>query len=482
MPKTPKAEEGRALNSPQIFEVGAMPAALLTLKCGCQQRGRRVQLRERGLLVAGVKLFKIRKLGAGGQGEVWLAREGDTPELVVLKHPLDTLDVSEGSADRARFEREARIQSTLRHDGIMPILRIYKTPVGPIFVMPYAEMSLQQKLDSGPLTEAESVSIVLAIADAVGYAHSEGVLHRDLKPANILFLNGRWVVSDFGLCRDVNSDSVTITQSKTVVGSVAYMAPEQYDDAHEVTESADILSIGRIFYHCLTGKVPFPYFRRDLIPAKFRYLITRSVAEEPSDRYQTVSEFQQELELLVTEDADLDPPMERARELNAASLEGDPQATLSLARLLVEKEDDEVFYKDFVPALSVETLEKMEAHAPQEFRQIVSTFDRYCEGGHPFSYTDVIAKFFRNVGLVAPGDDYVIRRLVLRRILIVGASHNRFYIGEMFASIVSKMREVEDILLVVSLLREFPDEARFMAYYLRQHSLPTAIATALPAE
>lgn len=432
--------------------------------------------------MAGVKLFKIRKLGAGGQGEVWLAREGQSRELVVLKRPLHSLDVSEGSADRARFEREVRIQSTLRHDGIMPILRMYKTPTGPLFTMPYAEMSLEQKLANGPLTEADSVSVVLAIADAVGYAHSEGVLHRDLKPANILFLNDRWVVSDFGLCRDVNSDSVTITQSKTVVGSVAYMAPEQFDDAHDVSESADILSIGRIFYHCLTGKVPFPYFRSELIPAKFRYLITRSVAEDPAARYQAVGEFQRELELLVTGTPDLTPPMERARILNAESLEGDSEATLSLARLLVEMADDEVFYKDFVPALSVETLREIETNAPHEFRQIVSTFDQFSEGSHPFSYTDVIARFFRDVAFVAPNDDYVIRRLVLRRILVVGASHNRFFIGEMFASIVSKMKDAEDILLVASLLREFPEEARFVSFYLRQHSLPTAIAAALPAE
>ncbi|MBM7169108.1 serine/threonine protein kinase [Streptomyces sp. G44] len=432
--------------------------------------------------MAGVKLFKIRKLGAGGQGEVWLAREGQSGDIVVLKRPLDSLEITEGSADRARFEREVRIQSTLRHDGIMPILRIYRTRTGPLFTMPYAEMSLEQKLVNGPLTETESVDIILTIADAVEFAHSEGVLHRDLKPANILFLNGRWVVSDFGLCRDVNSDSATITQSKTVVGSVAYMAPEQYDDAHEVTESADILSIGRIFYHCLTGKVPFPYFRPELIPAKFRYLITRSVAEEPSARYQTVSEFRQELELLFTGAPDLTPPMERARALNAESLEGDSEATLSLARLLVEKVDDEVFYKDFVPALSVETLSEIEKHAPQEFRQIVSAFDQFCEGSHPFSYTDAIAKFFRNVAFVAPDDDYAIRRRVLRRILIVGASHNRFFIGEMFASIVSKMKEAEDILLVASLLREHPEEARFMSFYLRQHSLPTAIMAALPPE
>ncbi|MGA5064502.1 serine/threonine-protein kinase [Streptomyces exfoliatus] len=429
-----------------------------------------------------VRFTRKKKLGAGGQGEVWLVRDDQTSAEAVLKLPLESIDTSEGSPERARFEREVRIQSRLRHDGIMPILGIYRNAKGPFFTMPLAQASLEERLAAGPMTEEEGIQIIATICEAMEFAHSEGVLHRDLKPANILLLDGRWVVSDFGLCRDVNSDSLTITQVNTIVGSVAYMAPEQYDNAHEVAASADVFSIGRIFYYCLTGKPPFPYVKQDLIPPKFRYVITKAVSEEPTSRHQTVGEFRRELELLATEVHDLTPPMERARSLNMASLEGDAIATRALVKLLVENAEDEIFYKDFVPALSVDTLEELYNSSPSEFRQIVSTFDRFSEGGHPFSYTDVIADFFRKVGLVADDDDYYLRRMALRRILIVGGSHNRFYVGEMFARIISRMKRREDLVLVESLLRENSSDARFMAPYLRQYSLPGIIADALPGE
>lgn len=427
--------------------------------------------------MAGNRFRKVRKLGAGGQGEVWLVRNSSNEQLV-MKHPLASADVSEGSPERARFQREARIQSTLRHPGIMPILGIYRSAAHLFFTMPYASTSLEDRLKSGALSEVESVEIILKIADSIEYAHSEGVLHRDLKPANILLVSDKWVVSDFGLCLDVNSDSITITQSKTVVGSVAYMAPEQFDNAHEVTETADVLSIGKIFYHCLTGKIPFPYFQKELIPAKFRYIVVKCVAEDPLQRYQTVGEFKRELELLATSAPDLTPPMERARVLNAKSLEGKRQATKELAKILIENSDDEIFYKEFVTYLSADTLAAIRSVAGEEFGQIVDAFEQYSEGSHPFSYTDDIANFFANV--IRVSSDFEIRRKAFRKMLIVGADHNRFYVGQTFAKVVASLKGSGDVAMISGLLRDHPAESEFMVFYLRQHSLAPAILAALP--
>ncbi|MGW9132017.1 serine/threonine protein kinase [Streptomyces sp. NPDC055681] len=424
------------------------------------------------------RFHKIRKIGAGGQGEVFLVREEYTSAVVVLKRPLSGSDLDAGSQEMVRFHREARIQSKLVHPGIMPILGIYRGSKGPSFTMPQAETSLEEVLTSGAVPEMEATEMILAVADAIEYAHSEGVLHRDLKPANILLLNGTWVVSDFGLCLDINSDSLTITQSNTIVGSVAYMAPEQYDDAHEVTASADIFSMGRIFYHALTGKSPFPYMRQDEIPRKFRYLINKSASESPLSRYQTVAEFRHELELLTTGAPNQTDPMETARALNTECLEGDSRAAVQLARLLIENAEDEIFYKDFVPFLPLDSLAAIETYATLEFKQIVLTFDYLSEGGHPFTYTDNIAHFFRNV--VIASTDFELRRVALHRILIVGASHNRFYIGGLFAELVANLGDVDDTILIASLLRENPHEARFMASYLRQHSISPHILKALP--
>ncbi|MFD7920703.1 serine/threonine-protein kinase [Streptomyces sp. NPDC059740] len=424
------------------------------------------------------RFHKIRKLGAGGQGEVLLVREESTSTIVALKRPLADANLDAGSREMARFQREARIQSKLTHPGIMPILGIYRNATGPSFTMPRAETSLEEVLKSGPISEMEATNIILVVADAIDYAHREGVLHRDLKPANILLLDKGWVVSDFGLCLDMNSNSLTITQSNTVVGSVAYMAPEQYDDAHEITASADIFSIGRIFYHMLTGKSPFPYMRLEQVPRKFRYLISKSVSESPSSRYQKMAEFRNELELLTSEAPSGTDLMEAARALNTECIEGDERAAAQLARLLIENAEDEIFYKDFVPFLPADSLAAMEVYSTREFKRIVLRFDELSEGDHPFTYTDKIANFFRNVVIVST--DFELRRAALRRILIVGASHNRFYIGGVFADLVEALGDMDDVMLIASLLRENPHEARFMASYLRQRSVSSRIVNALP--
>ncbi|MFD3845232.1 serine/threonine-protein kinase [Streptomyces microflavus] len=424
------------------------------------------------------RFHKIRKIGAGGQGEVFLVREEYTSAVVVIKRPLPGSGLDADSHEMARFYREARIQSKLSHPGIMPILGIYRGSKGPSFTMPQAETSLDEILKAGAVSEIEATEMILAVADAIEYAHSEGVLHRDLKPANILLLDDAWVVADFGLCLDMNSDSLTITQSNTIVGSVAYMAPEQYDDAHEVTASADVFSLGRIFYHALTGKSPFPYMRQDGIPRKFRYLINKSVSESPQQRYQTVAEFRHELELLTASAPNQTNPMEAARALNAECLEGGSGAAVRLARLLIDSADDEIFYKDFIPFLPLDSLAAMEAYATLEFKEIVFAFDSMSEGSHPFTYTDSIARFFRNVVIVST--DFELRRVALRRILMVGANHNRFYIGGLFAELVANLRDMDDAILIASLLRENPYEARFMASYLRQHSISPHILKALP--
>jgi serine/threonine protein kinase len=119
--------------------------------------------------------------------------------------------------------------------------------------MPEAEMTLEDFIKRKPsgVDPTDAAEIVLTVIDAIEYAHEQGVYHRDLKPANILLLDGRWVVGDFGMCRDLTSDSTTITRSNTVVGTVAYIAPEQYDDGHVIDASADVYALGKVFIHLL---------------------------------------------------------------------------------------------------------------------------------------------------------------------------------------------------------------------------------------
>ncbi|MFG2954301.1 serine/threonine-protein kinase [Streptomyces sp. NPDC048291] len=427
-----------------------------------------------------VRFQKIEQMPGGGYGAVWRAINLATDDEVVMKFPLETLDMTPGSEDRRRFEREARYQSSLKHPGIMPIIAMNLKRELPFFAMPLAEGgSLQDRLDWGPIPEDEAISIITDVLYALEYAHEQGVLHRDLKPANLLLLDGRWVISDFGLCRIVNSESTTITQAKIARGSVAYMAPEQYDDAHEVTETADIYSMGQILYHCLTGEIPFPRARIGKLDVKFRYIVSRCVAEEPEQRYQSVAEFRRELELITAPQAEVASPTVRANELKASALDGDSESAGALLRLLLDSEDDEIFIKEFTPSLPQELLTHMAAEHPLDFERMVRTFDEYSEGGHPFSYTDDIADFFAHV-LRAAKHSRPVRHLSLNRIMIVGVSHNRYYVAEVFSREVSRLTAPEDISYVAEMLRDDPACANFMAPYLRKYSLPRSILRTLP--
>lgn len=432
----------------------------------------------RGWRRALAQFRKIEKIRDGGQATVWKAQYVDTGRLVAMKFPLESTDLSPGAENRARFIREVRCQSTLRHPGVMPIIAMNLNVDSPFYVMPLASYSLQELLQSRSLEWAMAVDMIVDVLNALAYAHAEGIIHRDLKPENILFLDNRWVVSDFGLCKDVNSNSLTITRQETLFGSLPYMAPEQFDDPHNVGETADIYAIGQILYYCVVGEVPYPRARLARIPTDFRYVITKCVAEEPQDRFQSVADLRRALELATAPSDELAAPTERAQELREKAMEGTAGALPELLRFLSDRSGDEIFYKEFLPSVSAELIQAMSTEDFSVFSQVVRVFDGYAEGGHPFSYTDELANFFRNVFLAT--DDIMLRQLAMNRIFRLGADHNRFYIGDVFASIVRGLTAPHEVLFVADLLREDPHGARFMAYYLNKFTLPDVVRRELP--
>lgn len=408
----------------------------------------------------------VKRLQVAGQGEIWLARDSRTGTEAVAKYIRPNNDPELRKVEAQRFAREVRCQSQLQHQGIMPILAFDFDSDRPWYAMPGATESLDDLLSDGSIDQDEATSILNEVMNAIEYAHGEGILHRDLKPANILRLPAdslgpdRWVVADFGLCRDMNSDSLTITHTNTVVGSIAYMAPEQFDNAHEVAASADVYALGKILYHCLTGVIPFPYTPMDKVPPKFRYIITRCLAEKPEQRYQTIAELRNALLLLDQVDGTSTDLLERGKELASSALEGNSAAVAGLSEFLIEHIDDETLYTGLLPLLQAPVIRKLYSHNLDNFIRVIQTFDRYCVGRHPFSYTDRIADFFGAVFAVASESD--LRRLSLRRILLVGYDHHRFYVRTAFCRIVATLHE-GDARMVAELLREFPETTQFIA-------------------
>ncbi len=199
----------------------------------------------------------VRELARGGMGVVFLARQVSLNRPVALKMILagqlaDDIDVK-------RFYTEAEAAANLDHPGIVPIFEVGQHEGQHYFSMGFVEgQSLSQRLADGPLPPREAAALMVKVAEAIGYAHQQGVIHRDLKPGNILLDRiGNPRVTDFGLAKRLQSDS-GLTGSGQIMGTPSYMPPEQAGgNRGEVGPAADVYALGATLYALVTGRPPF---------------------------------------------------------------------------------------------------------------------------------------------------------------------------------------------------------------------------------
>ncbi len=197
------------------------------------------------------------ELGRGGMGVVYKARQISLDREVAVKMILRGQLASPD--DRDRFRAEAEAAARLDHPGIVPVYEVGELDGRPYFNMKYVNgKTLADLLADGPLPPREAARVLAAVARAIHHAHRQGVLHRDLKPSNILIDEaGQPHVTDFGLAKRV-SDATSLTRTGAVLGTPAYMAPEQAAGARgEVGPTSDVYSLGSILYHMITGQPPF---------------------------------------------------------------------------------------------------------------------------------------------------------------------------------------------------------------------------------
>jgi eukaryotic-like serine/threonine-protein kinase len=197
------------------------------------------------------------ELGRGGMGVVYRASQTSLGREVAVKMILRGALAS--PADRERFAAEAQSAARLDHPGIVPVYEVGEVNGRPYFSMKHVRgTTLAQRLLDGPLPSREAARILAAVARAIHFAHMQGVLHRDLKPSNILLdEQGKPHVSDFGLAKQI-SDVAMLTRTGALLGTPAYMAPEQAAGARgQIGPRSDVYSLGVILYHMLTGRPPF---------------------------------------------------------------------------------------------------------------------------------------------------------------------------------------------------------------------------------
>jgi hypothetical protein len=194
-----------------------------------------------------------RRLGTGGFGTVWVARDERLERDVAIKILPREL-VSEG-----RFEREAHAAARLSHPGIVTLYEAAADDEGAYLVSELVRgVTLQRALAAGRLSDRGIIEVAIAIADALRHAHAHGVVHRDVKPSNILIPSNspaRSKLTDFGVARLLGGE--TLTRTGDLIGTAAYMAPEQAE-GREAREPADLFSLALVVYEALTGVNPVP--------------------------------------------------------------------------------------------------------------------------------------------------------------------------------------------------------------------------------
>ena len=261
----------------------------------------------------------VEELGRGAMGSVFKAKDPAVGRIVALKTIHTTaLEGAQSEEYRTRFYREARASGVLAHPGIVPVFDVGEDQGAPFLVMEFVEgRTLAEAMKKGERFTLDRVcEIGQQIAEALGYAHRQGVIHRDIKPANILMTSKevygseRPRITDFGIAKLASSD---ITTTGQLLGTPSFMPPEQFTGS-PIDGRADLFSLGVILYSLATGEQPFPgetmtavsykvvYTEpippsklNPAVPARVEAVILKCLAKSPADRYQTGEELAQDL-------------------------------------------------------------------------------------------------------------------------------------------------------------------------------------------
>ena len=269
------------------------------------------QLRERLQTTLGGTFTLERELEGGGMSHVFVARDARLGRRIVVKllHPDLTAGLS-----LQRFEREVQLAARLQHPHVVPLLSAGDVDGIPFYTMPFVGgESLRERIRrEGALPVGDAIRLIRELADALAYAHVEGVMHRDLKPENVLLSGGHAVIADFGVAKalasathhgDGSGATATGTGVGLAVGTPAYMAPEQAAADPATDHRADLYALGLIAYEVLAGSHPFAArtpqamlaaqltetpqplaVRRRDVPPALATLVTGLLAKRPDDR------------------------------------------------------------------------------------------------------------------------------------------------------------------------------------------------------
>ena len=250
------------------------------------------------------------ELGSGGMAIVFQAFDRKHERNVAVKVLRPEIGVALGTD---RFLQEIKTTAQLSHPNILSLIDSGEADGLLYYVMPYVEgETLRERMQrEKQLSYEDAQEIVLEVGDALSYAHSRGVLHRDIKPENIMLESGHAIIADFGIARAISDAGMSrMTQDGMVVGTPAYMSPEQAAGDPSLDGRSDVYSLAAVFYEMLVGSAPYeaptpqavmarqlseevPRIseERETVPPVVDLAVTKALQKHPADRYSTVHQF-----------------------------------------------------------------------------------------------------------------------------------------------------------------------------------------------
>lgn len=236
------------------------------------------------------------KIGQGGIAEIYRGRQESLDRDVAIKI-LHTKFSNDPEIIR-RFERESMVVAGMNHPNIVHIIDKGKAGGRYYFVMEYVNgTSLREVIESDRIQLQTKLDMIVQVCKGLHYAHKNGIIHRDIKPANVLIdRGGNALIADFGIAQIVVTNDAEMTATDVVMGTLAYMSPEQKISSTNVDQTTDIYAAGVMLYEILVGKKPLGHFKlpsqiKPDLGTKFDDIISKCLAQDPGDRYQSAVEL-----------------------------------------------------------------------------------------------------------------------------------------------------------------------------------------------
>jgi len=296
-------------------------------------------------IVPGYEL--LGELGRGGMGVVYRARQRGLGRMVALKMVLNS-QASQEELDR--FMLEAHAVATVEHPNIVQIYDVGEYKGLPYFSLEFVDGGpLDSKLNNEPQDPVFSATIMAKVCRAMGFAHSKKILHRDLKPANVLLTKGgEPKITDFGLAKQMDAPDEGHTKAGSIMGTPSYMPPEQAEGkAKDLTNLADVYSLGALLYEFITGRPPFkgrtlletlqhvrtkepvaPSQLQPSVPPDLQTVCLKALEKDPAKRYPSAEEMAEDLEAYLRGDPIKARPTSRLEKTLRWARRNKPQAAL----------------------------------------------------------------------------------------------------------------------------------------------------------